>query len=70
MNDLTRLSPAEHHALTRPPIDDHEALDHIAEMLRDPQWGAGMLEDIRQLVNRTGRTCDNYPDDRPTWERH
>lgn len=46
------------------------ALDAIAEMLRDPQWGAGMLEDIAELVQKTGRTVDNYPDERSTWIRH
>jgi hypothetical protein len=52
------------------PASDGFVLDQIAEMLRDPEWGVGMLEDIRDLVNRTGRTCENYPDDRPTWGRH
>lgn len=46
------------------------ALDEIAEMLRDPDWGAGMLEDIADIVRRTGRSVENYPDERPTWGRH
>jgi hypothetical protein len=49
---------------------DSDVLDQIQEMLRDPEWGAGMLEDIRALVERTGRSCENYPDGRPTWARH
>ena len=51
-------------------ITDKSAMDQIQEMLRDPEWGVGMLEDIADIVNRTGRTTDNYPDDRPTWDRH
>jgi hypothetical protein len=46
------------------------ALDVIAEMLRDPEWGVGMLEDIADLVRGTGRSVENYPDNRATWERH
>lgn len=49
---------------------DGFALDEIAEILRDPSWGAGMLEDIADIVNDTGRTTDNYPDNRPAWDRH
>jgi hypothetical protein len=37
-------------------ITDAGALDAIACMLRDPQWGVGMLEDIADLVSATGRT--------------
>jgi hypothetical protein len=55
-------------------ITDADALDAIASMLRDPQWGVGMLEDIAVLVAATGRsvegTCalcghpaDGSPDD-------
>jgi hypothetical protein len=49
---------------------DAKALDAIQEMLRDPEWGTGMLEDIAGLVLGTGRTTDNYADNRPTWGRH
>jgi hypothetical protein len=49
---------------------DGDALDRIQEMLRDPQWGVGMLEDIAEIVTGTGRTTKNYPDERPTWGRH
>ena len=49
---------------------DAQALDAIQEMLRDPEYGAGMLEDIAELVKGTGRTVANYPDNRPTWLRH
>jgi len=66
--DLSALSDAERRWVT--PASDAFVLDEIAEMLRDPEWGVGMLEDIRDLVNRTGRTCENYPDDRSTWGRH
>lgn len=51
-------------------MDDTAAMDAIAEMLRDPEWGVGMLEDIDGIVRRTGRSTDNYPDERQTWERH
>ena len=46
------------------------ALDVIAEWLRDPEWGVGMLEDIAEAVVATGRDIQNYPDERPTWGRH
>lgn len=49
---------------------DAGALDAIREMLRDPEWGVGMLEDIAELVKATGRDVANYPDNRPTWARH
>jgi hypothetical protein len=68
--DLSALTDSERRNLWGGPLRDGEGLDQIAEMLRDPEWGVGMLEDIRELVNRTGRTCENYPDDRPTWGRH
>lgn len=51
-------------------LTDQQALDEIQEMLRDPEWGVGMLEDIRELVERTKRSCANYPDERATWGRH
>jgi len=51
-------------------ISDEAALNYIAHMLRDPDWGVGMLEDIAELIERTGRTVDNLPGDEPTWERH
>jgi hypothetical protein len=35
---------------------DRHTLDAIAHMLRDPEWGVGMLEDIADLVSRTGRS--------------
>ena len=50
-------------------LKDNNALNQIANMLRDPDWGVGMLEDIAELVKRTGRSLDN-PDDTPTWDRH
>ena len=52
------------------PALDRRALDDIAEMLRDPEWGVGMLEDIAELITSTGRKTENYPDNRPTWARH
>lgn len=51
-------------------LTDGEALDRIAEMLCDPDWGSGMLEDIADLTRATGRTVENYPDGRSTWARH
>jgi hypothetical protein len=47
---------------------DGRALDAIAHMLRDPDWGAGMLEDIAELVTGTGRSTTGT--DEPTWDRH
>lgn len=49
---------------------DGQALDEIQHMLRDPQWGVGMLEDIAVIVGRTGRDVANLPGDPPTWARH
>lgn len=49
---------------------DAAALDRIAEILRDPQWGTGMLEDIAEIVSSAGRITENYPGNRPTWGRH
>jgi hypothetical protein len=37
-------------------ITDAAALDALADMLRDPEWGVGMLEDIADLVTATGRS--------------
>lgn len=51
-------------------IPDSTALKQIQEMLRDPDWGSGMLEDIAEIVEQTGRTTKNYPDERSTWGRH
>ena len=48
--------------------DDAATLDRIAQMLQDPEWGSGMLEDIADLVGRTGR--DMTGDGGPTWDRH
>lgn len=63
---------------TRPKraLGDGPALDQIQHMLRDPEWGVGMLEDIRDIAERTGRSCEDLPDpDDPgeklaTWGRH
>jgi hypothetical protein len=49
--------------------DDAVVLDAIAHMLRDPDWGVGMLEDIAGLVADTGRSLDS-PSEEPTWDRH
>ncbi len=49
-------------------MKDATALDQIAEMLRDPEWGTGMLEDICLIVEATGRNCDG--DGTSTWDRH
>lgn len=50
--------------------EDCLTLDQIQEILRDPDWAVGMLEDIGDLVGRTGRTIEDYPDHRYTWGRH
>ncbi len=47
---------------------DAAALDAIARMLRDPEWGVGMLEDIADIVSRTDR--DIAGNGEPTWDRH
>jgi len=39
-------------------VADKNALDRIAEMLRDPDWGVGMLEDIADIVRETGREIE------------
>jgi hypothetical protein len=53
-----------------PALTDPAALEGIQEMLRDPEWGVGMLEDIAELVQATGRTTEDYDDGRSTWPRH
>lgn len=50
--------------------DDTDALDRIQHMLRDPEWGVGMLEDIADIIRGTGREVENLPGDAPTWDRH
>ena len=57
------LPPAQQQA-------DRAALDRIQHMLRDPEWGVGMLEDIADIIRGTGREVENLPDDEPTWDRH
>jgi hypothetical protein len=47
---------------------DGAALDAIAHILRDPEWGVGMLEDIVEIVARTGRDIEG--DGTSTWDRH
>jgi len=51
-------------------LTDAQALDEIAHILRDPDWGVGMLEDFAELVQRAGRDTANLPGDEPTWGRH
>jgi len=48
-------------------LADAITLDRIAEMLRDPEWVHGMLEDIRDLVAKTGRSTGIA--DGPAWNR-
>lgn len=48
--------------------NERDALDEVARILRDPDWGVGMLEDISQLVAFTGRDVDG--DGSKTWDRH
>ena len=52
------------------PGSDARALDVIAEWLRDPERGLGMLEDIADVIRASGRSVEDYPDGRPTWDRH
>jgi hypothetical protein len=51
------------------PVADQAALDVIADILRDPEWAVGMLEDIAEIVTTTGRNLEN-PSGSSTWERH
>ena len=52
-------------------LTDADALDQVAELLRDPEWAPGMLEDVRDKVEETGRSTRSYPDGRSTWlNRH
>ena len=57
-----------HDSCKIPTLTDEEALDQIAQWLRDPEWGVGMLEDIALTVEQTGRDCEG--DESSTWERH
>lgn len=49
-------------------MKDKAALDLIQHMLEDPDWGVGMLEDIAELVESTGRDCKG--NGKSTWDRH
>lgn len=63
--------PAEERAAPQPAaLSDTAAIAIIAEWLRDPEWGVGMLEDIADAVRSTGRPVEDYPDGRATWPRH
>lgn len=55
-DDASSASPGQQHD-TRTE-SDAAVLDHIAHMLRDPDWGVGMLEDVAAWVAATGRTLD------------
>ena len=48
---------------------DAVALDRIAGILRDPEWGVGMLEDIAEAVVSSGRSLEN-PTAASSWTRH
>lgn len=54
--------------------DDRRALDRIQYMLRDPEWGVGMLEDIAGILVESGREMgdilDEDGDPISTWGRH
>lgn len=71
---IARRTPAEvepEPVLTgRIVVPDADACERIAEMLRDPEWGVGMLEDIADIIRETGRSVEDYPDGRSTWGRH
>lgn len=56
---------------------DAAALDRIQVLLSDPEWDvedladiAELLGKIAELVIKTGRTVESYPDDRSTRDRH
>jgi hypothetical protein len=72
---MTTDRPADRPATV--PASDAETLDAIQWMLRDPEWGVGMLEDIADRLRRNGRTVENLPDPEDphaeglaTWVRH
>jgi len=43
------------------------ALDNLAVMFQDPEWGSGMLEDVAEQVGATGRPLEVYDED-GDWE--
>ena len=47
-------------------VNDVNALDRINEILSQPEWSVGMLEDIAEIVHATGR--EDVPD--PDYQRH
>jgi hypothetical protein len=49
-------------------LSDDQALNAIQRILQDPDWDSGMLPDIREIVDDTGRSCEG--DGAPTWDRH
>jgi hypothetical protein len=63
-------APAVPSAPAEQATSDASALDRIAGILCDPEWGAGMLEDIGEIVTGTGRSVANLPGDEPAWGRH
>lgn len=65
-----RMAREEARLVASQDAEDAAALGQIQHILRDPEWGAGMLEDIAEILQRTGRGTDNLPDDEPTWNRH
>lgn len=69
INDAYRLLLAQRERMQTISADT-AALDRIAHMLRDPEWGVGMLEDIAGIVARTGRSIESLPGNERTWEVH
>lgn len=55
-------------------LTDQQALAGIAEMLCDPEWGVGMLEDIADIIRATGRSVEDIigadGESVSTWGRH
>ena len=70
LRDGTGFNRGQRFTAAEPAERDRGALEAIAEMLRDPEWAVGMLEDIAEHIRATGRSVDNYPDGRSTWIRH
>lgn len=54
----------------RPKSTDENALDQIAACLRTPEWFVSMLEDIAEIVQRTGRDLADEPDPTQWWTKH
>lgn len=65
LNTLWALEPLLHRP-TSHQLDDYSALELINYALSAPEWSVSFLEDIADIVRRTGRTEIRGA----TWDRH